>query len=344
MNRFRSLRTHVVLLVLAIMTVSNLISSGFFFLFGLWGGVQWAPWVATAATLIASVCIGTSLTFLLSKRFLKPMKQLVKANKLVAQGDFSVRVEEFEGRTGELQELLHSFNLMVQELEGIEMYRSDFINNFSHEFKTPIVSVRGFAKQLKNPNLSEEQRQEYVDIIIKESEKLSGMSANVLQISKLENQTLVTDKTHYSLDEQIRKSILLLERQWEEKDLGFELELPSVTFYGNADMVAHIWNNLLQNAIKFTGVGGTIDIALWEKGDIVSVCIGDNGCGMSEETCSHIFEKFYQGNPSHSNEGNGLGLAIVKRIVELCNGTITVDSIPGKGTSFTVELPNPKES
>ena len=233
---------------------------------------------------------------------------------------------------------------MVNELQGIELYRTDFINNFSHEFKTPIVSVRGFAKQLKNPDLSDEQRQEYLDIIIKESEKLCNMSGNVLQISKLENQNLVADRTVYSLDEQLRNAILLLERSWDEKQIAWELDLPSTEFYGNPDLISQIWKNLLENAIKFTPEKGTICVVLREENYQVTVQIADNGCGMDEQTKSHIFEKFYQGDTSHAKQGNGLGLAIVKRIVDLCEGTISVESAVNQGACFTACLPNLKKN
>ncbi len=344
MNRFQSLRTAIVLLVMAIMSISCFISGAFLLVFKVAGAIQWTPLFLTIAMLEVSLVVGTVLAFFVSKRFLKPVRELIEANKRVAQGDFSVRVREDDENTGEMQELLNSFNRMVNELQGIELYRTDFINNFSHEFKTPIVSVRGFAKQLKNPDLSDEQRQEYLDIIIKESEKLCNMSGNVLQISKLENQNLVADRTVFSLDEQLRNAILLLERSWDEKQIAWELDLPSTEFYGNPDLISQIWKNLLENAIKFTPEKGTICVVLREENHRVTVQIADNGCGMDEQTKSHIFEKFYQGDTSHAKQGNGLGLAIVKRIVDLCEGTISAESAVNQGACFTVCLPNLKKN
>ncbi len=339
MNRFQSLRSSIVLLVMGIMSISSFVSAALLFLFRVFGYVQWMPLFLTIIMLEVSMLIGTALALFVAKRFLRPINGLIDANKKVAQGDFSVRVEEDPDRTGEMHELLHSFNMMVAELQGIELYRSDFINNFSHEFKTPIISIRGFAKQLKNPELSKELQNEYLDIIISESEKLCNMSTNVLQMSKLDSQTLVGGKTRFSLDEQIRNSILLLERQWSEKNVNWELKLPSVEFYGNADLLSQVWKNLIENAIKFIDVGGTVGITIECADEFLLVHIVDNGCGMSEDTLAHIFEKFYQGDTSHAQQGNGLGLSIVKRISELCGGTVSVTSTEGKGSHFIVKLP-----
>jgi signal transduction histidine kinase len=339
MNRFQSLRTAVVLLVMGIMSLTSFILCAVLFIFNIVGDLQWTPIILTLSMLLVSIVIGTGMAMVFAKRFLKPIDGLIQATKQIGQGDFSVRIEEDPDRTGEMHELVHSFNLMANELESIELYRSDFINNFSHEFKTPIVSIRGFAKQLKNQDIPEEQKKEYLDIIIKESEKLCNMSGNVLQISKLENQTMVTDKTHFYLDEQIRNCILLLEHQWVEKEIDWDLQLPDTPYFGNADLLSQVWKNLLENAIKFVGTGGKIGVHIHPIAHGVAVQVFDNGCGMTAETLNHIFEKFYQGDVSHTKQGNGLGLAIVKRIVDLCDGSISVESHVGHGTLFTLVFP-----
>jgi signal transduction histidine kinase len=278
-----------------------------------------------------------------SYHLLRPLRELIEATKTVAKGDFSVRLEP-GNQIGEIAELIESFNLMTEDLSGIEMFRSDFINTFSHEFKTPIVSIRGFAKQLRNENLTDEERREYTDIIILESERLTKLSANILLLSKLENQTILSDQKIFSLDEQLRNDILLLEKQWTNKDLEIEPELDEVEYYGNADVLSQLWVNLLSNAIKFTPKGGKIVVRLTQDSEYVKIMIRDNGMGMSPETLQHIFEKFYQGDRSHSVEGNGLGLALVKRIVELCNGNISIESEEGNGTTVYVALPVQSET
>ena len=193
--------------------------------------------------------------------------------------------------------------------------------------------------QLERDDLTEEQKKEYISIIISESDRLANMSANVLLLTKLENQTIVTDKTVYRLDEQIRNCILLLEKQWEEKEIGLELDLDEVNYRGNEEMVAHIWVNLLNNAIKFSPERGTLGVSLKNGDGYLVARVSDEGEGMDTATQQRIFEKFYQGDSAHATEGNGLGLSLVKRIVDLCGGTVEVQSAQGKGTTFTVRLP-----
>ena len=280
----------------------------------------------------------TTLAASMGRSKLKPINDLVQAMHNVSQGDFSVRVDD-EGVTGDMGRLVSSFNDMASELGGLELFRKDFINNFSHEFKTPIVSIRGFAKQLERDDLTDAQRREYLGIIVSESDRLANMSGNVLLLSKLENQTIVTDQTTYRLDEQLRKCILLLEKQWSQKDLELDLELDELPFYGNEEMLQHVWVNLLGNAIKFSPAGGTLRVTLHREGGDAVAAVRDAGPGMDEATRRRIFEKFYQGDTAHAAEGNGLGLSLVKRIVDLCQGSVEVDSAPGEGSTFTVRLP-----
>ena len=269
---------------------------------------------------------------------LRPMNDLVHAMHAVSQGDFSVRVDA-EDVPGDMGELACSFNDMAAELGSLELFRKDFINNFSHEFKTPIVSIRGFAKQLERDDLTDEQRREYLDIIVTESDRLANMASNVLLLSKLENQTIVTDKTDYRLDEQLRRCVLLLEKQWGEKDLDLDVELEEITYRGNEEMLNHVWVNLLNNAVKFSPRGGTLTVRLTRRDDRAVCTVRDAGPGMDEATRRRVFEKFYQGDTAHATEGNGLGLALVKRIVDLCEGTVEVASAPGAGSTFIVRLP-----
>lgn len=296
----------------------------------------WMPVV----TLFVSFLMGSWISTLLVPIFFKPISEMLTATKSFAKGDFSIRVDDRVG-SQEMRELLSSFNRMAEELESIEIFRSDFINNFSHEFKTPIVSIRGFAKQLKNPNLPPEVREEYIDIIISESERLTNMSTNILLLSKLEAQQIINDRQVYSVDEQIRDCILLLEKQWSQKNIDLDIELDSILYLGNAEIMSHVWINLFNNAIKFTPEGGKITIRLFSgENNKMIFSIQDSGIGMSRETISHIFDKFYQADSSHAVRGNGLGLPLVKRIVDLCHGEIQAESEPGKGSVFTVTLPN----
>ncbi|WP_259391610.1 HAMP domain-containing sensor histidine kinase [Paenibacillus sp. 1011MAR3C5] len=284
------------------------------------------------------VFFGVVIATLLSRRSVKPIRDMMKATNKVATGDFSVVVKG--SSIFELDTLAMSFNKMVQELRGIETLRSDFVRNFSHEFKTPIVSISGFAKLLKEGGISDEEKEEYLTIIIQESERLVDLSTSVLNLSKVENMQIMSDKAVYRLDEQIRLAILMLESKWSEKNLHMEVTLEDeIIILGNKNLIQQVWINLLDNAIKHTDNAGKLKIGLRREGHHALFRLEDNGCGMSDETIRHIFDKFYQGDASHSMAGNGLGLTLVKKIVDLCEGTIAVQSELGQGSVFTIWLP-----
>jgi signal transduction histidine kinase len=286
-----------------------------------------------------SIFMGVVIAALLSRRSVKPIRDMMEATAKVAKGDFSAHATVKGSVVFELDELAVSFNKMVQELKGIETLRSDFVRNFSHEFKTPIVSISGFAKLLKQGNLSEEDKQDYLDRIIQESERLVELSTSILNLSKVENIEILSEKTSYRLDEQIRLAVLMLEPKWNAKSLQLDITLDDVTIHGNKNLLQQVWINLLDNAIKFTESGGKLKITLQRRGQQAIFRLEDNGRGMDEETMRRMFDKFYQGDSSRSMTGNGLGLTIVKRIIDLCEGTIEVDSELGVGSIFTVRLP-----
>lgn len=264
----------------------------------------------------------------------------LEAMKRLSRGEFQAQMDfGYLPIPKEYDELAVAFNEMASELSGIEMMRADFINNFSHEFKTPIVSLRGFAKQLQKPNLTEQQRQEYTNIIIHEIDRLSQLSSNILDLTKIEKQTILAHKERYNLAEQIRQTLLLLEQKWTDKNLELELNLNEVYYRGNEQLLAQVWTNLLDNSIKFSRANSKLRILLFEEEQRTVVQIQDFGVGMNEHTLNYIFDKFFQGEESHTVEGNGLGLAIVHKIVTLHKGTIEVKSTLGKGSIFTVLLP-----
>ena len=300
--------------------------------------IQLAPVSLTFIAFISSTIIGTAVTLFVSRHFFKPVDGIIKSQKKVANGDFSAKVTPPKGDTI-ITDLVNGFNSMTEELAGTEMFRNDFINNFSHEFKTPIVSIKGFAKQLSKDELSEEQKKEYIDIIINESERLASMSSNILLLTKFENQQMVTGKSEFYLDEQIRNCILLLEKQWIKKNIEFDLELNEIKYFSNEEMLSHVWMNIISNAIKFTPENGIISVRCFIDDSDVTVKISDTGIGMDENTQKHIFDKFYQGDTSHTGSGNGLGLPLAKRVITLCDGKISVKSETGKGTTFIVRLP-----
>lgn len=294
---------------------------------------------SSASTLIACTIIGTGAAAIFTKWILSPLNEMIEATERISKGDFKVHIQESFDEKSDFGMLQRSFNHMARELDGIEMFRKDFINNFSHEFKTPIVSIQGFAHQLQAGGLTPEEEREYIRIIAAESDRLAKMSTNILLLSKLENQAIVTEQTEFWLDEQLRTCLVLLEKQWGPKNIELNIELEEVKYQFNEDMLSHVWLNLFNNAIKFTPEGGTVSCSLRSESDQIIVEISDTGIGMTEETRCHIFDKFFQGDTSHTGDGNGIGLTIVSRILFLCKGSIDVRSKPGQGSTFTVTLP-----
>jgi len=300
-------------------------------------GILMMTCVSVLTAVFAAIMLGTLISSFAGKRFLKPIRELCNATEEVAKGNFDVQVDV--PRNMEMGKLCSNFNSMTHDLSRIEMLQKEFTSNVSHEFKTPLASIKGFATLLQKGELTEEERREYADIIVAESERLSKLSTSILRLTKLENTEILTDKTEFQLDEQIRQCIVLLAPQWSGKDIEINIEMDDAVINGNTELLQEVWVNLLTNAIKFTPKGGKIDVRLIDQLDTVQVDVEDNGCGMSEEVRERVFEKFYQGDSSHSGEGNGLGLALVKRIIQLCGGRIIVNSIPGDGSCFTVILP-----
>ncbi len=295
-----------------------------------------------SATLgLLSIVFSTCIAMVLGKKVLAPISMINEATKEVAKGNFNIRLPE-DPRAKEIREMARNFNIMTQELANIETFRSDFISNVSHEFKTPISAIEGYATLLQNTSLNEMERQEYVAKILVNARRLSSLSGNILKLSRLENEGIAPTKKSYSLDEQLREVILLYASQWGEKNIDLDVDLERVTFHGSEELIAQVWQNIIGNAVKFAPNEGKIRVILRQDENFVSVSITDNGIGMTDEVKSRVFEKFYQGDHSHSSEGNGLGLTLAKRIVDQCRGSISISSKVDKGTTFTVKLPKEK--
>ncbi len=290
-----------------------------------------------AVSLLAGSLMATSS----GKLILRPVNRLIDQMNRLASGDFKARIQFGRPIAAHpaFQEFETSFNKMAQELENTQMLRADFINNFSHEFKTPIVSIAGFAKLLKRGNLTPEQQREYLDIIETESLRLAAMATNVLDMTKVENQTILTDLSHFNLSEQLRNCILLLlEGKWKGKAVEFSVEFDEYMITGDQELLQHVWINLLDNAIKFSEEYTAVTVAIREQQDALEVSVSNFGPQIPEDQQSRIFDKFYQADESHSTEGNGIGLALVRKIVQLHEGEVSVTSEKGI-TTFTVTLP-----
>ena len=302
-----------------------------------------SPWimalVGMSYVLFVGLLVSLGTRYIMYTAFQKPVMEIGQAARKVAAGDFTVRVysQRKDNKKDELEVLIDDFNKMVEELATIETLKSDFIANVSHEMKTPLAIIQSYASALRKEELPQDEKKEYIDTIVEASKKLSTLVTNILKLNKLENQEIIQTET-YSLDEQLRCCMLALEEKFDEKNIEFEADLDEVAITSDESLMEIVWNNLLTNTIKFTPKDGSVKIELRKEGNQAIVKVRDSGCGMSNETCQRIFDRFFQGDTSHSEEGNGLGLALVKRVVDLVDGTITAESELGQGTTFTVIL------
>ncbi len=288
---------------------------------------------------LASLVMGAGLAMIVGKIPLKPFNQFVDGLNSLAAGNFKTRLS-YKGPLANhptVFEVTASFNKLAKELENTEMLRSDFINNFSHEFKTPIVSIAGFAKLLRRGNLTEEQKMQYLNAIEEESMRLSYMATNILNMTKVENQEILTDITEFNLSEQIRFAVLLLEEQWSKKNIELQLDFDEYMIEANEELLKQVWINLVDNAVKFAPRCATVGIDICATAQSYIVSVSNTGNDIPLEKQKRIFNKFYQADESHAQEGNGIGLAVVKKIVDLHSGWISVKSENGM-TVFSVEL------
>ena len=290
--------------------------------------------------------VAMGLTFFTRKKmrdtYEEPLHRLAEGTRKVAEGDFSVYVSTVHtsSRLDYLDVMILDFNKMVEELGSVETLKTDFVSNVSHEMKTPIAVIKNYAELLQTDRGTEEERREYARNIEEAATRLSTLISNILKLNKLENQSIDPDIEDYDLSGQLEMCILQYEELWDEKELELEVDIEErVNVRADRSLMELVWNNLLSNAVKFTEPGGTVTIRQRTAEGQVEVSVTDTGCGMSQESIRHIFDKFYQGDTSHAREGNGLGLALVKRIIDLMNGEITVVSRPGQGSTFTVRLP-----
>lgn len=286
--------------------------------------------------IVFSVIIGVTVSIVINIILLRPVVKLSKAMKKVAAGDFGIRLKA-DSRIQEIRDSYESFNLMVCELEATETLQTDFVANVSHEFKTPINAIEGYATLLQGHGESIQQ-QEYVERILLNTRRLSTLVGNILLLSKVSNHAIPIAKTTYRLDEQIRQAILLLEPRWSERNVDFDVDLDEITWSGPENLMHHVWSNLIGNAIKFGPEGGLVRVRLKQTDGRYVFSVEDEGMGVPEEEIQRIFHKFYQLDSSHKQEGNGLGLALVKQIIDGCQGEILVQNIPGGGCRFQVFL------
>ena len=338
-KRKRKIRTIFMLSVFVILLVTYLLLSSMLFILVKLDVLHVEmlaidSWLLLLIFFIASFVIGSILTFIVSRFVLGTVNTVAEGMSALSKGNYDVRIDLGKGE--EAKQLADGFNMLAQELKGTQMLRSNFVNEYAHEFKTPIVSIKGFAEILKQQDLTEEQRQEYLDVIIEEANRLTTLSTNSLNLSRIEEQRILSEKTKYNLSEQIRNSILLLENKWQQKNIDFSISIDEYDVTANEEMLKQVWINLVDNAIKFSDVGSVIDIELNKEDNQIVFNITNGGTTVDECDYQKIFEKFYRAKSVES--GHGVGLAVVKKIVELHSGSVVVFSENGK-TKFTVKLP-----
>lgn len=299
------------------------------------------PWMVMRILFVICMVLSCIVSYLLLSQIFAPMERLSDASIKVAEGDFSIQVT-YEGKLKELKNTIENFNCMVKELNSVEVMRNDFVATVSHEFKTPLAAITGYATFLQDPDLTEKEKEELIQKIHFNVDKLNELTENILRLSKLEHQQFLDEPKNFRLDEQLREAIVFLEPKWSKKNIAFDIQLPEIFCKAQKGLLFQVWTNIIGNAIKYTDENGEIKVFLKEKPQHYEVVISDNGIGMSEETMTHMFDKFYQGDTSRKSQGNGLGLALCKEIISKCNGKIVVESTPDVGSVFIIQLPKDK--
>jgi len=331
----------LVLVILAILNGSNMILNKYFIDRGmLETNLSFVINVFRVNLLITAGIFVAIMAVFRQIAWSRPLRIFSEATQKIARGDFSVRIPPLrkDGKKDFVEVLFDDFNAMVKELSSIETMKNDFIANVSHEIKTPLAVIQSYATALQKDTLRAEERKEYVQTIVEAAQKLTALVTNILKLNKLENQGIVPEARAFDLSEHIRRCAVAVEELWEQKGIGFEADLDEINVCYDESLLEIVWNNLLSNAVKFTNPGGKIMVSLKARDGFAVVSVSDTGIGIEKETQKRIFDKFFQGDASHAVEGNGLGLALVKKTLELLDGTITVDSAPGHGSTFTVCL------
>lgn len=307
--------------------------------------LQWCELAQTTVPMVYWGLVAVGLTLFtrekIKKTYEEPLHRMAEATRKVSQGDFSIYVPTVHtaDKLDYLDVMIMDFNKMVEELGSIETLKTDFVSNVSHEMKTPVAIIKNYAQLLQAGKATEEQKEEYVKGIENAASRLSSLISNILKLNRLEHQRIVPEPEEYDVCRQLCESIFLFEDVLEEKEIELDADLEDVAMVrGDASLLELVWNNLLSNAVKFTDRGGSIIVRQTSGDGYVRVAVSDTGCGIDRECLDHIFDKFYQGDTSHSTEGNGLGLALVKRVLELLDGEIQITSEAGKGSTFTVTL------
>ncbi|MCD7863621.1 MAG: HAMP domain-containing histidine kinase [Lachnospiraceae bacterium] len=342
-RRVFSLRNYFTVITLIIMVVTVFVANiGAYLLDWIFGFSMTMP-IAVAIPIL-SIILGTGITAVTSKFFLAPITRLSQAMKEVADGKHEVKLTDEKNPVTEITDSYDSFNTMTGAITAAEEMQNEFISNVSHEFKTPINAIEGYAMLLQGDPQETKEQEEYIQKILLNTRRLSDLVGNILLLSKLESRDITSEKTRFRLDEQIRQAIVQMEPQWEPKNIEFDVEMESIYCMADEKLMQHVWLNLIGNAVKFAPQDGFIEIRLRKDEENIIFTIRDNGQGIPPGQEERIFERFYQADNSHKSEGNGLGLTLVKRAVEMSGGAVAAENVKEGGCKFTVTLPLPEEN
>lgn len=283
--------------------------------------------------LISFLFVVTSTRFIV-----KPIKHLTTATRKIADGNYHIKLRT--SRKDEFGRLARDFQKMSSNLALTEEKRQEFVSNVSHEIQSPLTSIQGFSQALREEDLTVDERNHYLAIIEKESARMSTLSKQLLMLSFLDNDKKPDKHVSFNIKDQLKEVISTTEWHWRDKDLALEMDLVDANVIGDSQLLQQVWVNLMTNAIHYTEQGGFIEIRMKKKHHSIDVCIEDNGVGIDEGHIAQLFERFYKVDKARTrtDQSTGLGLSIVKRIVELHEGSVTVDSVPGEGSTFCVTL------
>jgi signal transduction histidine kinase len=286
------------------------------------------------AVAVVSICG----VILFAKHLIRPITKLTEATKEITRENFQYPLKI--DRNDEIGQLVESFHTMQKQLQHNEETRKSFINNVSHDFQSPLMNIQGYAELLLSQKVTDDESREYLQVIDQESKRLSNLTKQLLLLTSLDQNAYPMRVSEVQLDEQIKQTVRRNQWRLQEKEIEVSYKLPSIQMRVDAELMSNVWDNLLTNAIKYNAHGGNIWISLIRDEATVMVTFKDTGIGMSQEAVSQVFDRFYRVDTSRKRDGTGLGLSIVKQIIDLHGGEIRVDSEVGKGTTFTIILPN----
>lgn len=346
MKILKAIHSYVITFLICFLLCATVITISFLLFFWNFGEINGPRLQFTAVLTFFNVLFLTLLFTvgdIIRRKFTvdRPVREIQEVLDRLTNGDYSARISDsfIAGKYGKFGKIAESINNLASELSSVETLRTDFVSNVSHELKTPLAVMQNYGTMLRQPGLDEKMRVEYAKSISDACRRLANLITNILKLNKLENQQIFPAIKEYDLSEQVAECLLQFENVWEKKCIDIETDITDeINIRADAELLTLVWNNLLSNAFKFTEDGGTVGVQLTADENYVTVKVSDTGCGMKPEVGAHIFDKFYQGDPSHSTQGNGLGLALVKRVVDIMQGEISVESVYGQGSIFTVKI------